>query len=67
MMGSYKWRESKDIVKTKYFIYQGCRSGSAWIGIIFGRWIWIRIRVKSWIRIRMKVKIQKLYRLKLEP
>ncbi len=34
--------------------------GSAWICIVFGIWIRIRIRVKSWIRIRIKVKIQDL-------
>jgi hypothetical protein len=38
------------------FINQGCRSGSAWIHIIFGSWIliWIRISVKSWIRIQFR-------------
>ncbi len=37
--------------------------------ILFGSWIWIKIRfwVKSLIRIRSKVKIQELSKLKLEP
>jgi hypothetical protein len=39
-------------------------SGSAWVRIIFGSWIWIHINVISWIPIRIRVEIQELYRLK---
>jgi hypothetical protein len=45
----------------------GFGSGSAWIRIVFGSWIRIRIRVKSWIRIHINIKIQELLRLKMKP
>jgi hypothetical protein len=39
---------------------QGCGSGSesAWILIIMGSWIRVRIRVKSWVLFRIEVGIQ---------
>jgi hypothetical protein len=37
-------------------VWQCCGTGYAWIRIIFGTWIRIRIRVTSWIRIRIKNK-----------
>jgi hypothetical protein len=44
------------VIKINMYIKkQGFGSGSAWIRIVFGSWIRIRIRVKSWIRNRIKV------------
>jgi hypothetical protein len=50
-----------------YIPIQGCVSGSAWIRIIFGGWLWILIRicVKGRFRIQ-KSKIQELKRLRME-
>jgi hypothetical protein len=40
-------------------ITAGCESDSAWMRIVLGSWIRIRIRVKSWVWVRIRVTVKR--------